>query len=83
MKLISLNINRGWSDRGELRGTIKFADNENHTMETNLENQDVAPILEHCANAIIAAGKRAAQNLVVDARAIGAIEFDGDTSSAE
>lgn len=73
MKLQSLEISRGWRGENPLTGTVKFT-TEDGNIELNLRDEDCAAIVQHCADAIVTASKRVAQNLTTAAMQTTAIE---------
>ena len=77
MMLQTLHINRGYGKDAELTGEITFT-TEHGSVQLQLTKDEVRPILEHCAEAVVASVKRVAECLTADALATTAIEHKSE-----
>lgn len=77
MMMESLHIRRSYASDDLLIGDIKFK-TAHGTVELNLSQDDIRPILEHCAAAVVASSQRVAECLTADALAMTAIEHQPD-----
>ena len=73
MILRSLSISRGYLKDAPLTGTVVFK-TDHGEVTLNLTEEDCRPILEHCAEAVIASSKRVAECLTREAMSSVAIE---------
>lgn len=78
MRLKDLRITRSWSGANELRGTIQFS-TEDGDISLKLKDEDARQILEYCAEAVVAATKRAADCMTKEALTTNLIEHEEQT----
>ena len=64
MKLNSLRISRSYSN-DDLTGIITFK-SEHGEVSLELTDEDCQPILDHCADAVVASSRRVAECLTTD-----------------
>jgi len=74
MVLERLSISRGYSSDGPLRGEIKFKTGEDAEIKLVLDEQLASEIVSLCAEAVVRAGKAAADALTLDALNVSLIE---------
>ena len=78
MILKNLHINRGWGDDGKLRGEITFKTDEDSELKIALDEQLSSDIVKLCADAVVRAGRKAADALTTEALNVNLIEHDDD-----
>ena len=79
MILNTLRISRGYGEKTPLTGTITFK-TDSGEVTLQLTEEDCRPILEHCADAVVAASKRVAECLTREAMSSVAIEHKPEGS---
>ncbi len=77
MMLQTLHIHRSYGADDELTGEITFT-TAHGSVTLRLTQDEVRPILDHCAAAVVASSQRVAECLTADALATTAIEHQSD-----
>ena len=84
MILKNLHIHRGYRSEDPLRGEIEFKTEDGNELKLKLDEQLAQEIVKLCAEAVVRAGKAAADALIADASSQNLIEQEtGGDDGAE